>query len=682
MGVSLYLTYANNGQSIEKNTTNVTVSAVASWTNGSYCLVSKPGYLIIDDKTYNFTSPFNTGKTSSGSVLLFSKTVDVTHDADGTKTLVCAGSYTSGVSSGTIKASFSKVLPTIPRKSSLSASNGTLGTAQTLTVSRHSSSFTHTITYKCGDTTGTVCTKSSSTSVSWTPPMSLANENPTGTTVSVTLTITTYNGDTSLGSNTKTITCTIPASVKPSVSISVSNATSSISSSYIQGMSKAKITVNAAGANGATIKSYKTTFDGKTYTTSSFTSSTITGKGGLLINCTVTDSRGRTNTASTSISVQAYTPPVINTLTVHRCDANGTSNDQGGYIKAVCSYSVSSSGGTPTVKIEYKKTSATTYTSATITSNEYIFQADTGSSYNVRLVVSDKFNSAKRDTTASTAFTLMHWNAEGNGMGIGKIAEEENLLDIGLDARFNHPVYGKALGMDRLPAVPSNSDFNDYLEPGCYAVQANDVAKTCKNIPVAVAGRLEVWSATGEGVRLEQYSYLRQRFVPYNRSNPTWEREINRNASNVWTYHEWWRTSLSPTASTNVYHEQKVLWGGDMSSGYYMSEGQVATLSEPISAQPHGIMLVFSNYTSSTDTNYGWQCFFVPKIVVAQNLDGGSGHIFDLSSRNFGNTGTKYLYVEDTQIRGHADNKATGTSSTTGITYANNKFVLRYVIGV
>jgi hypothetical protein len=682
MGVSLYLGYTNNGQNIENNTTNVTVTVVASWTNGSYCLTSKPGFLIIDGTQYNFTSPFNTGRSNSGSVQLFSKTVNVTHESDGTKTLVCAGQYTTGVSSGTIAASFSKVLPTIPRKSTVSATNGTLGTAQTLTVSRHSSGFTHTITYKCGDTTGTICTKSSSTSISWTPPMSLANENPTGTTVSVTLTITTYNGNASLGSTTKIITCAIPASVKPSVSISVSNATSSISTNYIQGMSKVRISISAAGANGSTIKSYKTTFDGKTYTTSSFTSSTITGKGGLLINCTVTDSRGRTGTASTSITVQAYTPPVINILTVHRCDANGTSNDQGGYIKAVCSYSVSSSGGTPTVKIEYKKTSATTYTTATITSNEYIFQADTGSSYNVQLVVSDKFNSVKRATTASTAFTLMHWNAEGNGMGIGKISEEENMLDIGLDARFNNPVYGKALGMDRLPAVPANSDFNDYLDPGCYAVHANDIAKTCKNIPVAVAGRLEVWSATGEGVRLEQYSYLRQRFVPYNRSNPTWEREINRNANNVWTYHEWWRSSLTPTASTNVYYEQKVLWGADMSSGYYMTGGQTADLSEPISDQPHGIMLVFSNYTSSTDTNYGWQCFFVPKIVVAQNLDKGSGHIFNLSSRNFGSTGTKYIYITDTQIKGHDDNNKTGTSTTTGITYANNKFVLRYVIGV
>jgi hypothetical protein len=68
--------------------------------------------------------------------------------------------------------------------------------------------------------------------------------------------------------------------------------------------------------------------------------------------------------------------------------------------------------------------------------------------------------------------------------------------------------------------------------------------------------------------------------------------------------------------------------------------------------------------------------------MVTQNLDNGSGHIFDLSSKNFGSTGTKYIYVKDTQIEGHDDNNKTGTSTTTGITYENNKFVLRYVIGV
>ena len=76
-------------------------------------------------------------------------------------------------------------------------------------------------------------------------------------------------------------------------------------------------------------------------------------------------------------------------------------------------------------------------------------------------------------------------------------------------------------------------------------------------------------------------------------------------------------------------------------------------------------------------TNYSWQSFFVPKQLVALST---AAHTFTLSRGKFIYVGTKYLYINDTSITGHADNNLTGTSN--GIKFANNKFVLRYVIGV
>lgn len=235
----------------------------------------------------------------------------------------------------------------------------------------------------------------------------------------------------------------------------------------------------------------------------------------------------------------------------------------------------------------------------------------------------------------------------------------------------------KALGMDRLPAIPESSDLNNYIEPGCYAVQNNEIAATCSNIPIDRAGRLEVWSATGEGNRSEKWSYLRQRYIPYNSSNAVWERDITRSSDNVWKYYDWWKSSLTPTASEFVYHEPKILWGDDLTSGMYMTEGHIITLKEAVSAQRHGIVLVFCAYNGTDDTNYSWQSFFVPKQLVALST---SGHTFNLSREKFTYTGTKYLYIKDTSIVGHADNNLTGSNN--GITYANDKFVLRYVIGV
>ena len=127
--------------------------------------------------------------------------------------------------------------------------------------------------------------------------------------------------------------------------------------------------------------------------------------------------------------------------------------------------------------------------------------------------------------------------------------------------------------------------------------------------------------------------------------------------------------SLSP--------EQKILWGEDSTSGMYMTADHEITLKEAISVQRNGIVLVFCTYDGIGDTNYNWQSFFVPKRLVALTT---SEHTFVLSTGKFTYTGTKYLYINDTTIIGHADNNLTGSNN--GIAYANNKFVLRYVIGV
>ena len=127
--------------------------------------------------------------------------------------------------------------------------------------------------------------------------------------------------------------------------------------------------------------------------------------------------------------------------------------------------------------------------------------------------------------------------------------------------------------------------------------------------------------------------------------------------------------SLSP--------EQKILWGEDATSGMYMTADHEITLKEAVSAQRNGIVLVFCAYDGTDDTNHSCQSFFVPKQLVALST---AGHTFVLGRGKFTYVGTKYLYIYDTKIVGHADNNLTGSNN--GITYANNKFVLRYVIGV
>ena len=121
----------------------------------------------------------------------------------------------------------------------------------------------------------------------------------------------------------------------------------------------------------------------------------------------------------------------------------------------------------------------------------------------------------------------------------------------------------------------------------------------------------------------------------------------------------------------------KVLWSGAL----YMTAGQTANLKEAISAQMTGIVLVFSRYdvSNSEALNQHWSYHFFPKIMLNYLNSGGS--IFPLSTSNETFAASKYLYINDTSIGGHDNNKATGTGNN-GITYTNANFVLRYVIGV
>ena len=488
MAVTLTISIDQNSQNIANNTSNVTVGVRASWTGGSYNHLQKSGWVKIDGTTYNFTNSFNDSNTTSGTKLLYSKTLNITHGSDGKKTLACSASYTTGVSSGTIAASASKTLTTIPRKSSLSASNGTLGTEQTLTVDRKSTSFTHTITYKCGSTSGTVCTKSTSESIKWTPPISLASQNTAGTSVTIAFTITTYSGDTSIGSNSESITCSMPSSVKPSCSITVNDPTGNYTKygSYIQGLSKFAVTVEPTLSYGSAIDSYKTTANGSTYTKSSFTTGVLNSSGTLKISASVTDKRGRSGSASKSLTVTAYSPPSIQQLTVGRCDENGDTNDRGEYVKVTFSAKITalSNKNTASYILKYKKTSDASYTDValtdyddtyTISEGVYVFPANSSYTYNIELDAIDAHNSTKRTTTVSTGFTLMHWNVSGDGMGIGKVSELPNVLDVGMQTR----PYGGFLH----PVLESNTDLNDIRTPNTY-VGANLSSNDYFNCPL------------------------------------------------------------------------------------------------------------------------------------------------------------------------------------------------------
>lgn len=580
MAVSQSLTLTQSGQSVANNTTQVRILWKSTQTGNSYNEYGRTAkyYVSVNggaETEYSVTYRLYKGQT----VTIVDTTITVPHTAEGKGSVKVRTWMDTDISAGVIEQTKTLTLDDIPRASSLTAENGTLDTAQTLTINRAASTFKHRLTYKCGNASGYIAGSGTSyytgTSISWTPPIGLAAENTTGTSVLITLTLYTYASDgTHIGTTQKTITCVIPINIAPSCSISVTDITGAMDKhgAAVQGVSKLEITVSAATSQSAPISYYEISANGAKYNTNKATTDALTTPGENKIAVTVKDTRGRTGSNSKTVDVLEYTKPHVPLLTVHRCDADGTENDQGGYVKAIFSATITPLNNKNSAEfvLRYKKTTAKSFTDLmsqtgvySVQNREYIFAADSNDSYDVELEATDDYGSYIRSTSVSTAFTLMNWNKEGNGMGIGKVAEKENTLEIGLGTDFFGDVCGRAYGLGTLPAIPENADVNDYLEYGCFAVRTGAIAGTLKNLPAVTAGRLFVSNATGQYEdQTSQYRYVEQKFIPYRYGSaspdlPTYLRYVWKSPGTDWTYEPWFNEALKayPVGSIHIRYD-------------------------------------------------------------------------------------------------------------------------------
>lgn len=408
------------------------------------------GTITVNGTSYNLTGY----QEFKNEVCIFEKTIRIYHNDDGTKTigisLTCKGQANTSLASATLSGSGSAVLDQIPRTSTLSAESGTLGTEQTLTIAKASSVLTHTIEYSCGEVSGTVVEKTSAESVKWTPPFELASANPIGASVTATLVLTTYSGDTAIGTHSINVFYTIGNELAPTFTVDFSDAAGykDIYGDFIQLRSKLKIKVNPTTQYGATVKSCKISVNGETFTDLEAVASEIDLFGDIHVYVLIQDSRGKVAQDHFYAYFREYSLPRISSLTVKRCNSDGTSNDQGNYVQVKYTASATSLDNLNTVsyQLEYKKSTDSTFTVVNLTEftnvffiNEetYRFAADTGSSYNIQFTVTDAFGSVVKTTIASTAATIMHFKADGKGIGLGKVSEVKDSVDIGWDVYMN-----------------------------------------------------------------------------------------------------------------------------------------------------------------------------------------------------------------------------------------------------
>ena len=407
-------------------------------TTGSYNLEKDSAYYVLQGQkvyqTYQYTAP--------GWYLLGERTVTVRHGADGNGSVQLGGQWVSDVESSWTPASLSVsaavALPRILRPSVLRAAELTLGQACVLTIRAEEERYTHRVTYALGGASGTVVQETTQRELTWTPPLELARQLPRSVAGTMRLTVTTYDGDTTMGSSVTECRAYVPDTVRPTAALTtevVNDGTAEESWGLcVQGVSRIRYAATAAAQGGASVRSVQFRFAGQELTGTTGTTAVIGISGTLRPTVTVTDSRGRSVTVTgEAVTVAAYYPPAITASMAARCAADGTEKDDGAYLKVKCAAQCADVQGHNTVVLRARFRPMGGAWNGYVTllpGAEQLLGGglDSGTSYEVELSAEDTVGNVRvvRYTAATSRVTL-HLRAGGMGAAFGKYAEQEAL---------------------------------------------------------------------------------------------------------------------------------------------------------------------------------------------------------------------------------------------------------------
>lgn len=501
-GYLLILTLAEESVDIVANTSKISYKLELTSNNYGYSQYGTGWEVNINGTRVNYhareqtsTNPrIDTAVTKGNNTLICSGETNVAHNADGTKTIAAADISASidialsaaGPGPMSLTASSGWTLTTIARKSTLTIGNGTLNTDTSLTVSTASNSFTHTLTYTCGSTSGTMFTKQAASAITkYKFPLSLANQNTKGTSVSVTVKLETFSGNTSLGYNTYTVSMTIPnnSTTKPSIGNITTGEPSgqnhlSTYNAYIQNQSRMSVSFSPTGYAGASITSSSIKIGNMfTYSTNSKSSTDIlTTYGTITITATATDSRGFTNTGTTTITVLQYEPPSFSHVSLTRCDTSGNPLENGtkGYLRFILKWYGSNKIPTNTVTLVgyRKKSTDSSWTQGSphtpsSTANQfgtednppssyanYNFDADVNYSWSGYLTATDNFNTTTTPIVSMPSASA-YWKMDpvNNALSLGTIESSSNTFRVAWNSKFNNSinVTGKKSTFEYMP---------------------------------------------------------------------------------------------------------------------------------------------------------------------------------------------------------------------------------------
>lgn len=531
---------------------------------------------------------------------------------------VTAGTYTvsSGSGSGNI------TLNSIARTSSftLSKSSCTIGSENfVVNINSSANNFTHTVYYRLGSINWKALDKSGDRALTIAPAIGDCNQIPNSTSGIATIVVETYNGNTYIGSTSKTITLNVPSSVVPSVGISLT-ANNQLNGVNVAGRTTFTVKpTNASGSYGSTIRSYSTVGQGLNTSSSNGGTSSTMNSGTYTYTVTVTDSRGRTANASQQVTVLNHESPTLS-LVAYRSDSNGNKAPEGTYIHGDMTWSIfnpnnnnqnakqyrvlkkTQNSATWSVVKDWTNLSAYSGTAKISFGNGFAI----GTSYDVGVEVKDSYSNVGATQTVGTVSCL--FNIEKEGVGVGK-RHERGALDVGgLVYASNHFVSvgnGKeiAVGVGGSDVFISNSKSNKFLQ------LKDDGTLSYSDNKIYHAG-----------------------------NKPT-------------------LSDIGAISSTNKL----------ASGAWYMDSHQTVTLSKKISACQHGICIQWQDYNGSQALDKDFCFTFVPKGFVTHYNGKALSCLLPIYEQG-GSAITKWIYVYDDRITGYSTNSSASNAQMVALT--------------
>lgn len=434
-----------NSQDINTNTSNITV-VVKAWRTNNYSTYGS-GICYCNINGDSFSEEITTDQVISlnSDTVLFSHTLNIPHNADGTKSIYVS-SYIEHSRFSSNEQGFVVNLPTIPRSAVINTfTGGNIEGDISATYTSYYSGFQYKfrISIPFVRELITVNNYVSGTKIRFDSATLNYLYSYMANSKSVNLggVIETWNGSTKIGESSEIVLTFYITNVNPIISgnltyADINSTTVALTQNnqqIIQGKSTMQFTVPSATAQkGSSIVKYEITLnqEKRTVNTGTYSWGTIDTSQNIAAVLTVTDSRGYTSQKNVTLTILPYENPYAN-VTLYR-ENNFYSTT---HLKVSPTYSSLDNKNTITIKYRYKKTSESTYNSYTTISPNTDVTINLNNLYewNVQVSLQDAITTVLINLVVHKGMPIFYIDRLKNSLGVNCFPSHNNAIEVGGD---------------------------------------------------------------------------------------------------------------------------------------------------------------------------------------------------------------------------------------------------------